>query len=253
MRSRVSVFRTMGCPSTRRAPLRFRVLMPGLLCFIAAVALLSLLVVPASSTARTMSRPSSELAKQMRSLAASAAAKKSQRALDDAILSPQVGRALRTSLKTFAGQMTPFEKSLVTAGALVSGAKYAPVLEALRSGHKLTAEQTKTLGQLMSAFAANPAVQVLIKRGKALEGSPKGLAALLAALRAQPTSMASKFPSTGIPDLDRVLSSVAGAVRSKATASVSKRLLTLLATPGAAKYIKALPPLDVAALVPAYE
>ena len=112
------MFRTVGCPSTRRAPLRVCVLMPGLLCSIAAVALLSLFVVPAGSAARTMTEPSSELAKQMRSLAASAAAKKSQRVLDDAILSPQVGRALRTSLKTFAGQMTPFEKSLVSAGAL---------------------------------------------------------------------------------------------------------------------------------------
>jgi hypothetical protein len=225
----------------------------GLLCSIAAVALLSLLVVPAGSAARTMSEPSPQVATQMRSLAASAAAEKSQRVLDDVILSPQVGRALRTSLKTFAGQMTPFEKSLVSAGALVSGAKYVSALEALRSRRRLTAEQARTLAKLMSAFAANPAVRALIKRGKALEASPTGLAALLAALRAQPTSMASKFPSTGIPDLDRVLSSVAGAVRSKATASVSKRFLTLLATPGAAKYIKALPPLDVAALVPAYE
>jgi hypothetical protein len=212
-------------------------------------------VVPMGSAARTMSEPSSQVAKQMRSLAASAAAQKSQRVLDDATLSPQVGRALRTSLslKTFAGQMTPFEKSLVSAGALVSGAKYASVLEALRSTHKLTAGQNKTLARLLSAFDANPAVQVLIRRGKALEASPKRLAALLAALRAQPTSIVSKFPSTGIRDLDTVLSTVAGAVRSKATASVSKRFSTLLATSGAAKYIKALPPLDVAALVPAYE
>jgi RNA polymerase sigma-70 factor (TIGR02960 family) len=115
------VFRTVGCPSTRRTPLRFCVLRPGLLCSIATVALISLLVLPAGSAAGTITEPSSELAKQMRSLAASAAAKKSQRVLDDAILSPQVGRALRTSLslKTFAGQMTPFEKSLVSAGALV--------------------------------------------------------------------------------------------------------------------------------------
>lgn len=223
------------------------------IALVAAVALFSLFVVPAGSAAGTMTEPSSELAKQMRSLAASAAAKESQRVLDDAILSPQVGRALRTSLKTFAGQMTPFEKSLVSAGALVGGVKYTSALKALRSRHKLTAEQTKTLAHLLSAFAANPAVQVLIKRGKAVQASPKRLAALLAALRAQPTFMASRFPSTGIPDLDRVLSSVAGAVRSKATASVSKRFSTLLATPGGAKYIKALPPLDVTALVPAYE
>ena len=245
------MLRTVGCPSTRRAPLRFCVPMPGFLCSIAVVALLSLFVVPAGSAARTTTEPSSEFAMQMRSLAASAAAKKSQRVLDDVILSPQVGRALRTGLKTFAGQMTPFEKSLVSAGALAGDAKYASALQALRSKHKLTAEQTKNLAQLLSAFAANPAVQVLIKRGKALEASPKRLAALLAALRAQATSMAPKFPSTGIADLGTVISRVAGAVRSKATALVSKRLLTLLAMPGAAKYIKALPPLDVAALVPA--
>jgi hypothetical protein len=96
----------------------------------------------------------------------------------------------------------------------------------------LTAKQTKTLAQLLSAFAANPAVQVLIKKGKALEASPKALAALLAALRAQPRSIASRFPSTGIGDLDTVLSTVAGAVRSKASASVSKRFLTCSRRPG---------------------
>jgi hypothetical protein len=111
----------------------------------AAVALFSLFVVPAGAAARTMSEPSSQVAKQMRSLAGSAAAKKSQRVLDDVILSPQVGRALRTSLKTFAGQMTPFEKSLVSAGALAGDAKYASALQALRSKHKLTAEQTKMM------------------------------------------------------------------------------------------------------------
>ena len=223
------------------------------IALVAAVALFSLSVVSTDSAAGTMTEPSSELAKQMQSLAASAAAKESQRVLNDAILSPQVARALRASLRTFAGQMTPFEKSLVSAGALVGSTRYTSALKSLRSRHKLTAEQTKTLAKLLSAFAANPAVQVLIKRGKAVQASPKRLAALLAALRAQPTSIASRIPSTGIPDLDGVLSSVAGAVRSKATASVSKRFSTLLATPGAANYIKALPPLDVTALVPAYE
>jgi hypothetical protein len=227
--------------------------MTGLSCVLAAIALVGLSVAPMGSAARTTSEPSSTLAKQMRSLAATTAAKRSRRVLNDAILSPLVGRALRASLKKNAGEMTPFEKSLVSAGALIGDARYESLLGALRSGHKLTAKQTKSLGRLLSAFAANPAVRVLIKRGRALQASPKELADLLATLRAEPMSVASKFPTTGLRDLNTVFARITHAVRLKATASVSHRLSALLAMPGAAKYLKALPPLDVAVLVPAYE
>jgi lipoprotein signal peptidase len=169
------------------------------------------------------------------------------------MLSPATLKAVQDAAKADSAWMTPFEKSLATAAGLIGVARYRSALTAVRSGHKLTARQAKSLAQLLRAVADNPAVKVLENRGRALERNPRQLAADLARLQNQSLAVPSKLPSTGSANLDRVLAKIASAVDSSSAVSTSNRFTALLGKFGAVQFGKMLSPLDAAQLIPAQD
>lgn len=191
------------------------------------------------------------LESQITALAKSRSGRSAVAKLEAELTSPAVARFPSTILHEYASVLTPFQRELMAAGALVASPSAQRLIAALSSQRRLRPKQARALAHLMIAVADNRAVKLLAAKGQALKRDPTALAEDLRTLTGPlPPEQAT---GGGSPAVASTLDALEGTQRSHAVAAFSAEMRKLLSNPRAVGLVQQLGPLDLTSLLPMQE
>jgi Putative Ig domain len=207
------------------------------------------LVASQAAFARVSSKATLE--SQIMALAKSHAGRSAAAKLGAELTSPAVAGFPSVILHEYVSVLTPFERELVAAGALVASPGAQRLIAAVKSQRRLRPAQARALARLMIAVADNRAVKLLEAKGWALKLDPAALAADLSTL----TGPLAPVQATGggSPGAAAALNALEATRRSHAVVAFSAEMTKLLSNPGAVGLVQRLGPLDLASLIPIQE
>src|SRR5271167_332323 len=191
-----------------------------------------------------------QFSKQLAALAQSTAARAANRTLGSTITGAAAAQFSGRLMQQYGAYLTSFQSDLLEVNQLFGKPSNSELLAALASHRRLSAAQLRLLRSLNATIMHNPAVELLVAQGRDLARSPAEISADLATVTAAAEPTVTPEPEGDEPSTDPFVRATARAITSPDVASFARRVARALSGEGALAYLKRVPPLILASLLP---